>query len=39
MNKISMDKHHDAVSDAIAAGRVLISAMSHHNIDILGAKI
>lgn len=38
MNKISMDKHHDAVSDAIAAGRVLISAMSHHNIDILGAK-
>lgn len=38
MNKISMEKHHDAESDAIAAGMVLIKAMEHHGIDVEGAK-
>lgn len=38
MNKIKMEKHHDAESDAIAAGLVLLKAMEHHGIDLQGAK-
>lgn len=38
MNKIKMEKHHDAESDAIAAGMVLLKAMEHHGIDLNGAK-
>ncbi|MHA3104681.1 exonuclease domain-containing protein [Acinetobacter sp. ANC 3791] len=38
MNDVIMDNHHDAVSDAVAAGNILVKAMQHHGINIDGAK-